>query len=447
MFGPSLRPLRSRNFALVWSAAFVSNIGTWMQMLALGVLVTARTHNPAWTAAIAAVGFVPMGLLAPVGGVLADRLDRRRWLIVTTLAETACAAGLAVLVGTGHTQPAGLTALAFLAGSASAIGFPAYQAMVPDLVPAEDLLGAVSLSSAQFNMGRVLGPLVAGVFFIGNRYTLAFAVNAASFAAVLVALLLVRIPPPAPRTDQDGPWARVVQCARTAASVPGCRSAVVLISVVALTASPFIALVPAMAQDVLHHGGGGTSVLVAAQGIGAVVGAVALPSLAQRFGRALLLRTALFVLPAFLVAYAAAPTLPLAAVGIGLVGAGYIFVLSGLNTVVQLWAPAAARGRVLSLYMLALGVLYPIGAVIQGAIASAAGLRIVTAGAAVALVVALAAIAGLRPHVLASLADPVRARPEPVDSQRVDLEPVDLEPSAGPVADGSPVAGELGTAP
>ncbi len=428
MLGLSLRPLRSRNFALVWSAALVSNVGTWMQTVALGVLVTARTHNPAWTAAVAAVAFVPMGLLAPVGGALADRLDRRRWLLATTLAETACALGLTALVGTGHTQPAGLTALAFLAGASGAIGFPAYQAMVPDLVPPEDLLGAVSLSSAQFNMGRVLGPAAAGAFLVGNRYTLAFAVNAASFAAVVIALLRVRIPPPAPRTDQAGPWSRIVEGARITGREPGCRSAILLISIVALTASPFIALVPAMALDVLDRGGGGASVLVAAQGVGAVIGAFALPVLAERMGRARLLRAALFVLPALLVAYALAPSLALAALGIGLVGAGYISVLSGLNTVVQLRAPSAARGRVLSLYMLALGLLYPVGAVVQGAIAGAVGLRYVTVGAAVLLVAVLAAIALVRPGILASLADPAR-------------------PGRAPDPAGLPGAGDPGPAP
>ena len=151
----SLRPLRSRNFALIWSAALVSNVGSWMQTVALGVLVFARTDQPGWTGLVAAAGFLPIGLLAPVGGALADRLDRRRWLIVTTLAEMTFATVLAVLAATRHDPPGVLVALSFLGGASGAIGFPAYQAMVPDLVPNEDLLGAVSLSSAQFNLGRV----------------------------------------------------------------------------------------------------------------------------------------------------------------------------------------------------------------------------------------------------------------------------------------------------
>src|ERR1700722_5911688 len=137
------RPLRSRNFALIWSAALVSNVGTWMQTVALGILVFARTGQPAWTGLVAAAGFLPIGVLAPLGGAMADRLDRRRWLMVTTLAEMTFAALLAALASVGDDPPGVLVLFSFLGGASGAIGFPAYQAMVPDLVPPEDLLGAV----------------------------------------------------------------------------------------------------------------------------------------------------------------------------------------------------------------------------------------------------------------------------------------------------------------
>src|SRR5664280_1249380 len=242
----SLRPLRSRNFALLWSAALVSNLGSWMQTVALGVLVFARTGAPGWAGLVAAAGFVPIGLLAPVGGVLADRLDRRRWLILTTVAETACAVVLAVLAGLHLDPPWALVLLSFLGGAAGAIGFPAYQAMVPDLVPAEDLLGAVSLSSAQYNLGRVIGPALAGVALLSQDYALVFGINAASFAAVVVVLTLVRLPKPAPPKGPVHIVDRIVDGARAAMAEPGCRSAIGLIAVVALLASPFIALVAAM---------------------------------------------------------------------------------------------------------------------------------------------------------------------------------------------------------
>ena len=181
----SLRPLRSRNFALIWSAALVSNLGSWMQTVALGVLVFARTDQPAWTGLVAAAAFVPIGLLAPVGGALADRLDRRRWLIAHHPGRD----GVRRRPGRAGrppatTRPGSLVLLAFLGGASGAIGFPAYQAMVPDLVPSEDLLGAVSLSSAQFNLGRVIGPALAGLVLLTHNYAFVFGINAASFGAV-----------------------------------------------------------------------------------------------------------------------------------------------------------------------------------------------------------------------------------------------------------------------
>ena len=423
----SLRPLRSRNFALIWSAALVSNVGSWMQTVALGVLVFARTDQPGWTGLVAAAAFIPIGLLAPVGGALADRLDRRRWLIVTTLAEMTFATVLAVLAGSGHDPPAVLVVLAFLGGAAGAIGFPAYQAMVPDLVPTEDLLGAVSLSSAQFNLGRVIGPALAGLALLSHNYGLVFGINAASFGATVVALVLVRLPKPVAPHDDVGLMARLVAGARAAAGEPGCRAAIQLIAVVALLASPFIALVPAMSA-VLDRGSVstqvGTAVLVTAQGIGAVAGALVLPTLAERVGRRAMLQSALFALPVLLVLYGLAPSLWLSAVAFLAVGAGYIAVLSGLNTVVQLRAPAAVRGRVLSIYMMGLGIVYPIGAVVQGGIANHTGVRTVTVVGAVAMLAVMAGVAALRPAVFTSLGDP---GPAPV-GRDVPLRPAEERP-------------------
>ena len=404
----SLRPLQSRNFALIWSAALVSNVGSWMQTVALGVLVFARTDQPGWTGLVAAAAFIPIGLLAPLGGALADRLDRRRWLIATTLAEMAFATVLAVLAASGHDPPAVLVVLAFCGGASGAIGFPAFQAMVPDLVPTEDLLAAVSLSSAQFNLGRVIGPALAGLALLTHNYGLVFGINAASFAAVVVALALVRLPKPVVTSGGVSMTARLVAGARAAAAEPGCRAAIQLIAIVALLASPFIALVPAM-SSVLDRGGVstqvGTAILVTAQGVGAVAGALVLPTLAERVGRRTMLASALFVLPVLLMLYGVAPTLWLSAAAFLAVGAGYIAVLSGLNTVVQLRAPAEVRGRILSIYMMGLGIVYPIGAVVQGAVANHTGVRTVTVIGALALLVVMAAIALLRPVVFRSLGD------------------------------------------
>jgi hypothetical protein len=403
--------LRSRNFALIWSAALVSNIGTWMQTVALGYLVTAGTRNPLWTGAVAAAAFVPNGLLAPVGGALADRFDRRRWLIVTTVAEAVLALGMAGLAADGA-GPGTLTAVAFAGGVASAIGFPTYQAMLPDLVPRQDVLGAVSLAAAQFNLGRVIGPALAGVVLVVGSAAWVFAANAASFAAVVVALVLVRLR--RRETVRSGPGIvrRMAEGARLAAAIPGCRSAIVLISVVALVGSPFIGLIPAVAVVGLHgaqggsHGAGATSVLVTGQGIGAVAGALAIAPVAAALGRRRMVTAALVAFPGDLVLYGIAPGLWGTAAAIVVVGGCYIGVLSGLNTVIQLHAPEAARGRILGLYMMALGTIYPIGLLVQGAVAGAVGIRLVTVASGVALLVVVAAVGLGRPRILQALDDP-----------------------------------------
>lgn len=420
----SLRPLRHRNYALIWSAALVSNVGTWMQTVALGVLVTARTHQPLWTGLVAAAAFLPMGLMSPIGGVMADRHDRRKWLLATTVGETLFAAALATLAATGNARPAFAVLLAFGGGLCAALGFPAYQAMLPDLVAREDLLAAVSLSSAQFNLGRVIGPAFAGVVLVLGSYELAFAVNAASFAAVLVALLFVRLPVVA-RQSGAGLRARIAEGARATARLPGARSAVGLIAVVALLASPFIGLVPAMAIDVLHApGASGTSILVTAQGIGAVVGALSIAPLALSIGRYRIVVAALLAVPITLVLYGLAPGLWLSAAAIFLVGFAYIGVLSGLNTVVQMAVPERLRGRALGFYMMALGTIYPLGLVVQGALANHFGVRAVTVGAAVLLLLVLEVVVATRRRVVEALRVvdatelPSDAMPSPAEPER-----------------------------
>lgn len=397
----ALRPLQHRNFALIWSAALLSNVGSWMQTVAVGVFVTARTGQPGWTGLVAAAAFLPIGLLSPLGGVIADRLDRRVWLFVTTAGETAFASCLTVLAATGRATPATVTLLVFGGGAMAAIGSPAYQAMLPDLVPVGELGPAISLSSAQFNMGRVVGPALAGFAIVTGGYSWAFAINAGSFFAVLIALCLVQLPgitrPAVPASLRQ----RLVEGGRATFANPATRLAVILISVVALTASPFIALVPAVALKAFASKATGTSVLVTAQGIGAVAGALALTPLVRRYGRRRLLLANLVAVCVFLSAYGLAPDLWLGALAILLVGAAYIGVLAGCNTIVQLYAPASLRGRMLGIYMMALGILYPIGALAQGAIADVVGIRTVTVGGAAVLLVLLASV--LRRSIPANL--------------------------------------------
>ena len=416
----SLQPLRNRDFALLWTGGLISNIGTWMQTVAVGALVRSSGGRNFGTALVAAAAFLPIGLLAPVGGALADRLDRRLWLAVGNFVQALLAVVLTVLAITGRASPRNVTVVVLLTGCVAAPTLPFLQAMIPDLVPRDELLAAAALGSTQYNLGRVIGPALAGIVIATSSYAWTFAANAVSFFAVIVALVFIR-KVPRPVSEPEPLWARIRAGAREAWAEPGCRSAIVLISVVAFFAAPFIALIAARAGDLASGKvaiGRVTGILTTAQGLGAVTGALLVAPLGERFGRRRMIVGNIVGASAALVGYAYAPTVGLAAVALFVVGGLYIGVLAGLNTVVQLRAPTAFRGRVLSFYLVALGVIYPIGALAQGALADRIHLSNTTAAGAILLVAVLAVIAVTRPSVLRSLdgAGPAILDELPVDN-------------------------------
>jgi MFS family permease len=400
-----LRPFRHRSFAALWVGAFVSNIGTWMETVAIGIYVTQVTGQAAWTGLVAAAGFVPTALLGSVGGALADRFERRRLLLAGNLLSAFWAGVLTFLFVIGEPAPAVVTLIVLLGGITMALAFPSYQAMLPDLVPTEDLMAAIALSSAQWNLGRVIGPLLAGIVISLGGFAWALGINAVSFFAVVFVLLGFRLPRPKPAVD--GLWASILTGVRFVRREPGLRLVVGTMSLNTLLAAPFIALVPAMAIEVLDAGTAGTSVLVTAQGIGAVTMAVAMGPLAERFGPRRVLVSVVALLPLALVAYAYAPSLAVSALTIFAVGFLYLGALSSFTTIAQLRAPAHLRGRVLGVNMVILGALYPLGSVIQGRIADSVGLRATTAGAAILMGAVLLAVRLWRPRITDVLDEPV----------------------------------------
>jgi MFS family permease len=385
----ALAPLRHRSFAALWCAAFVSNIGTWMESLAVGILVTETTGRSGWAGLVAGAAFLPGFLLGPVGGALADRYPRRRLLVLTSLAQAGLAAVLSALAAAGTPSPGVVTLIAFAAGCASALGFPAYQSMLPDLVPRDEVVGAVALSSAQWNLGRILGPALAALAIGTDRYALAFALNAVSFAGVIVVVARLDLPRP---SGQPQP---IVAALRDGVSFVRhdrvLRTVFGFMAVNSLLAAPFIALVPPMAIEVLDAGASGTATLVTAQGVGAVTMALSLGVLVKRFGSARVLEALMVLLPLSLLAYAVSPRLVVAAPAIAVVGFFYVGCLSGITSTAQLRAPARIRGRVVATFTACLSLLYPIGSVTQGWLADHVGLRETTAGAA-ALLLAVALV-------------------------------------------------------
>jgi MFS family permease len=399
-----LRPFRHRAFATIWTGSFVSNIGTWMETVAIGVYVTQATGQAAWTGTVAALTYVPTVLLGPFGGALADRFDRRRFLVGVTLFQTLLAATLTLLAATDRLSVGAVATIVLLAGCAFAVAMPAVQAMTPDLVGTDDLLGAMSLGAAQYNLGRVVGPALAGLVIAAGGLAWAFGLNVLSFGAVLVALALIRIPPLA---RHDGERPRVLRTiadgVATARRDPGIRTALLLLLATTFLVSPFIGLVPAVAIKVFGRGAAGTSALVTAQGIGAVCSALAASPLGGLLGRRRLLVAALLLVGPAAVLYGLAPTFPLAVAAIAVLGFVYLAVLSGTSTVCQLRAPRELRARIASLFMLGVGGGHALGLVVQGWLGDRVGLPGVTAATGLLLLGIVVTVRLARPDLLEAM--------------------------------------------
>ena len=399
MASASFAPIRHRSFALSLVSSFVSSTGTWMQTVALGVYLTQTTHNPEWLGLLTVAAWSPALIGSPLGGVIADRWSRQRWIQLNNLVMALTATALATAALTKHLTPPLACYLALVEGLASSASWSAWQSLLPDLVERDEVLAAVSLSSAQFNLGRIIGPMLAGVALAFGSPGLCFALNAASFVFVVVIFSFVRSAPRPKPTTKIRVWAETVVGAKQAWAVRGCRYPIIAVGTVAIIASPFIALVPAMAIQTLHTGKVGVSWLVTAQGVGAVIGALTLPALAKRTSRLAVLRGSLATIAVALALYGLAPTLTLAVLALVVLGGAYVGTLTGLNTVVQLHAPLGERSRILSLYTLSLSIFYPVGALVQASLAKHWGVRPVTVGAALVLALVLVAVSSLRPAV------------------------------------------------
>jgi MFS family permease len=393
----SFAPLRHRSFTLSILSSFVSSTGTWMQTVALGVYLTEKTHNPVWLGLLTVAAWSPSLIGSPLGGVIADRWNRQRWIQANNLVMAATATTLAIAGLTHHLSPELACYLAFVEGLAGSASWSAWQSLLPDLVNRDEVLAAVSLSSAQFNLGRIIGPMLAGIALAFGSPSLCFALNAASFVFVVIMFSFVRTAARPKPTTRVRVWTETIVGAKRAWAVKGCRYPILGIGTVALIASPFIALVPAMAIQTLHSGRAGVSWLVTAQGVGAVLGAVTLPSLAKRTSRLRVLKGSMACAAAALALYGAAPNLPLAVAALALLGGAYVGILTGFTTSVQLHAPVNERSRILSLYTLSLSIFYPIGALAQATMAKFWGVRPVTLTAAAMLAVVILLVSVLRP--------------------------------------------------
>ena len=380
-----------------------------MQTVALGIYLTETTHNPLWLGLLTVAAWSPALIGSPVGGVVADRWNRQRWIQLNNLVMATTASALAVAELTHRLTPQVACYLAVIEGLCSSASWAAWQSLLPDLVDRDEVLAAVSLSSAQFNLGRIIGPMFAGIALALGSPGICFALNAASFIFVVVMFMFVRSAPrPAPTTPVRV-WGETVVGAKAAWAVKGCRYPILGVGTMGLIASPFIALVPAMAIQTLHAGKIGTTWLVTAQGVGAVIGALTLPGVAKRTSRIRVLKGSLVTAVLSLAVYGAVPDLAAAVAALVVLGGAYVGIMTGLNTAVQLHAPRRERSRILSMYTLSLSLFYPLGALVQADAARTWGVRSVTESAAGTLAVVLLLVTVFRPAIwgeIASTPDP-----------------------------------------
>src|SRR5262245_21518879 len=384
----STAPFRFRGYTILWIGALISNIGTWMETVALSYYVADTTGKASWAAVVGAAGFLPSAILGPIGSAMSDRLDRSRMLVTTNALSAVLAATLAVVVGTGRATPGIIAVLSLCTGSVGAFGFPAFQNALPRLVPREHLVAAVGLSNAQWNLGRIIGPSLAGVAIALGGIGAALWCNAVSFLAVIVCVLLV--PREASSGRRQPVWGALGDGFRFALSNPDMRRMVPLMVITILIGAPFVAFVSQMATVVFDGDERSTSVLVASQGLGAVIGAFTLGWLTHRFGLWMVMAGSIAVLAGALVLYGWAPVLWIAVIGVAGCGFGYGSSFTTFAGLSQSAASEDMRGRALAVNTFILGALYPLGALVQGWLADRLGLKWVTAGSGVALAICLA---------------------------------------------------------
>lgn len=373
-----LTALRYRDFRLLWIGLLVSNLGTWMQFTAMGFFVARMAGTPHRAAfdlgIIGAARAIPVLLFSPLAGVVADRLPRRRVLFVTNTTMASAALLLAILASVHRLEMIGLVMISAMSASAMAFDSPVRQSWVPMLVDREYVGNAVGLNSVAFNAPAVVGPALAGALIVWIGVAGAFYFNAAATLAVVVAVMMMQPSPPSQRSGEPALQAMRYGIAFVARH-PVLRWIVLSQLVSALLARPYSLLLPALAVNLLHAGAHGLGWAVSAVGIGGFAGALVTAYFAQRERRAMLWFQAGLLMSAGVAALGFVPTLALALPVLFAVGVGTLASLGATNTLIQTLSPDDVRGRALSIYtMIAIGVV-PLGALLDGALATAIGLR------------------------------------------------------------------------
>jgi MFS family permease len=396
------RALRHRNFQLFFSGQLISLVGTWMQTVAQSWLVYRLTGSGLKLGAVGFASQIPVFLFAPIGGIIADRSDRRKTVIATQTASMWLAFILAALTLSGKIQVWHVFVLAALLGVVNAVDIPTRQSFLVDMVGKEDLMNAIALNSSMFNGARVIGPAVAGILVAKLGEGWCFFANGASYIAVIVGLLLMKVNA-APRVSaHTSPLEHIMEGFRFVRHTAPIRALLLLLALVSVTGMPYVVLMPIFAARILHSGGQELAaligsndlgavrlgILMGATGVGALLGALtlAMRSGVKGLGRWVTVCCAGFGLSLMLFASSRYFWVSVAL----LLPVGYFIMLQMAcsNTLIQVMVPDTLRGRVMAVYSMMFMGMAPLGALLGGALADRLGAPLTVA------IGGLAAIAG-----------------------------------------------------
>ena len=423
----ALRALRHRNFQLFFSGQLISLIGTWMQSVAQSWLVYRLTGSALLLGAVGFASQIPVFLFAPLGGITADRFNRRHIVIGTQVASMVLAFMLAAVTLLHKVQVWHVFVLAALLGVVNAFDIPGRQSFLVDMVGKEDLMNAIALNSSMFNGARIIGPAIAGIVVAKVGEGWCFFGDAVSYIAVIVGLFMMQVAPRKQR-PMGSPLEHVMEGFRFVRDTAPIRLLLFLLGLVSLVAMPYTVLMPVFADRILHGGARGLGILMGATGVGALLGALTLATKTGVYG---LGRWVTFSCAGFsisLVAFALSRNFLLSTVLLVPVGFCMMLQMSSSNTLIQAMVPDELRGRVMSVYSMMFMGMGPFGALIAGAIADRLGAP---------LAVIMGAVAGLGGAVIFGMRLPhIRgeARRLIIAQQMVGGEPVQ-EMSASAVED------------
>jgi MFS family permease len=367
------RALRHRNYRLFFSGQLVSLIGSWMQSVAESWLVYRLTGSAALLGVAGFSSQIPVLFLATFGGTVADRYNRHRIIVVTQTISMALPLVLAALVFTGRVHVWHVFALAATLGVVNAFDVPARQAFVIEMVGKDDLVNAIALNSSIVNGARAIGPAIAGVLLAAVGEGWCFLLNGVSYIAVIVGLLLMRLPPRLQFEHPARALAGVTQGYRYVMNTMPVRDLLLMVGLLSFAGQPFSTLMPIFAEDILHGGARGLGLLMASAGVGSLAGALTLASRSTIRGLGRIVAASGLIFGIGLTIFALSRLFWLSAAVLLVVGMSMITQAASTNTLIQSMVPNAMRGRVMAIYAMMFMGMMPLGALVEGWIAERIG--------------------------------------------------------------------------